>query len=428
MGNFLASRDNSCAPQATSSFRLEAESAMIKEDMPSHLAGHPDADGQKCSTDEGHGGSHAENLDDRTTLPSEEVSAAMQISNHGSLQLRQACDVHHPRRSSEQVPLELHHKLLEENKIIFQTFCYEKQRNCEIIRHMEAKEQNTLSLLHSVGVEDVETLVHYYQQCHGLTINLKKQAMEYHQKCMDLSSKIDKLEHLYSQKAMVESGSYQDSAATPSLLQTAVDGVNDAIAVCASEFFSRLKRNTNFNLALIDIPVEQRSPSNIKVALQALLCRIVFYGFGDPYFSLIDSGNSPFEIPSKRKSQLFHSFRRCRDREVAQLLDEDKDFEVLVHAKAYAVCEEIKLRLLSASGEDTNLDLLNRNDQGLHRNFLRFAKAVWVLHKLALAFEPSAEIFHVGSGSSFDDKFMEDIARDEYEEDDSTVRVKPQKE
>ncbi|MCO5601733.1 hypothetical protein L7F22_055857 [Adiantum nelumboides] len=326
--------------------------------------------------------------------------------------------------TSKQVSSEQHRKLFEEKESICAELVWEKQMNRSLRSQMEKQEQKLHSLLRSVRVEDMYSLARNYyelQQYREQATYLRAEIVEYEKKCVELSYKVDQLERLHSQKAMANSGSYHDSAATPPLLQTAVDGVNDAICVCASDFFSSLKRKANFDLYLaqLGIPSAQRSPSTLKAALQALLCKGLFKGFGDSFFSLEGTPNTLFSTPSDKKSDLFLSFKRCRDKEAEQLLEENKDFAHYVDVKAHDLC---------AAGDEIHLNLPNwTNDKVSYRKYLRLAKAVWVLHKLALAFEPSAEMFHVGSRSAFNGMFMEDIAHDEDEESDRIMQVKPHK-
>ncbi|MCO5548962.1 hypothetical protein L7F22_002426 [Adiantum nelumboides] len=305
------------------------------------------------------------------------------------------------------VLLEEHQKLSEEKESICAELVHEKRMNWHLKSQMEEQKRKMVSLF---GVEDMDSLARF---------------------CTELWSKVDQLERLHSEKAMAQSGSYHDSGATPPLLQTAADAVNEAICVCASHFFSSLKKKANHDLYLaqLDIPFVQRSPSAlIKASLQALLCKVLFKGFGDQFFSLEGTSIPPFSTPSDKKSDLFLSYKQCRDKEPEHLLKEHKDFADFVHAKDHDLCTEINSQLLSA-GDEIHPKMPNwTNDKDSYGRYLRLAKAVWVLHKLALAFEPSAEIFHVGSCSAFNGMFMEDIAHDEDEDgSDKMMEMKPHK-
>ncbi|KAJ0258597.1 Myosin-4 protein [Hirschfeldia incana] len=48
---------------------------------------------------------------------------------------------------------------------------------------------------------------------------------------------------------------------------------------------------------------------------------------------------------------------------------------------------------------------------GFYQAFLKLAKSVWILHRLAYSFDPAAKIFQVKKGSEFSDSYMESVLK-----------------
>ncbi|KAF3577441.1 hypothetical protein DY000_02028927 [Brassica cretica] len=48
---------------------------------------------------------------------------------------------------------------------------------------------------------------------------------------------------------------------------------------------------------------------------------------------------------------------------------------------------------------------------GFYQAFLKLAKPVWILHRLAYSFDPAAKIFQVKKGSEFSDSYMESVLK-----------------
>ncbi|WOL19134.1 protein of unknown function DUF641 [Canna indica] len=55
-----------------------------------------------------------------------------------------------------------------------------------------------------------------------------------------------------------------------------------------------------------------------------------------------------------------------------------------------------------------------------YQAFLRLAKAVWLLHRLAHSFDPAIEVFQVTRGDDFLDDYMESVVKDEVLMDDES--------
>lgn len=87
-------------------------------------------------------------------------------------------------------------------------------------------------------------------------------------------------------------------------------------------------------------------------------------------------------------------------------LEEDKACLVHLHL------EKVLLITDAQKAQEIAPSLLTYNDDDpFHKSFLRLGKAVWILHKLAFSFEPTAEITRIARGSTFDEEYMESMVQ-----------------
>ncbi|ERN02632.1 IRK-interacting protein [Amborella trichopoda] len=71
-------------------------------------------------------------------------------------------------------------------------------------------------------------------------------------------------------------------------------------------------------------------------------------------------------------------------------------------------CREKYLKLIHPRMEEEQVE---GSMPALHMAFLKMARSVWLLHKLAFSFEPRVRIFQVRKGLDFSMVYMEDVAR-----------------
>ncbi|CAE6051121.1 unnamed protein product [Arabidopsis arenosa] len=124
-----------------------------------------------------------------------------------------------------------------------------------------------------------------------------------------------------------------------------------------------------------------------KYAFESYICQRMFSGFQQKNFSDMD----PLDALGTNPDSNFGIF--CRSK-----------YLILVHPKMEA----------SFFG---NLDQRDYVTGGGHprtafyQAFLKLAKSVWILHRLAYSFDPAAKIFQVKKGSEFSDSYMESVVK-----------------
>ncbi|KAF9617157.1 hypothetical protein IFM89_034308 [Coptis chinensis] len=145
-----------------------------------------------------------------------------------------------------------------------------------------------------------------------------------------------------------------------------------------------------------------------KYAFESLICQRMFSGFQDKNFS-VESENL-----SVSNESFFHQFLAIRVVDPLDILSQNADsiFGKFCRSKYLAVVHP----KMEASFFG-NLDQRNHVMSGGHprtpfyQAFLKLAKSIWLLHKLAYSFDPKVKVFQVKRGSEFSDVYMESVVK-----------------
>ncbi|CAI8600746.1 unnamed protein product [Vicia faba] len=143
-----------------------------------------------------------------------------------------------------------------------------------------------------------------------------------------------------------------------------------------------------------------------KYAFESYICQRMFGGFEQESFSV----NS--DSITVNKESFFHQFLALREIDPLDMLGQNPDsiFGKFCSSKYLAVVHP----KMEASFFG-NLDQRNYVMGGGHprtpfyQAFLKLAKSIWLLHKLAYSFEPNVKVFQVKGGSEFSDVYMESV-------------------
>ncbi|MCO5583425.1 hypothetical protein L7F22_037336 [Adiantum nelumboides] len=325
------------------------------------------------------------------------------------------------------VPLDEHNLLIEEKNLILRELNAEKEKSLQISTQIESEKQEREGQLHSMGCENLAALIAKYKELQKSKeeslSSLRDEVLAQKKKYEELSENLKEIVQEDLAMADVDESRRRNVTATPQLrLQPATDEVKHVIAICAKELLSILKTNFNtfLNFAHVDGPAEQtkRTATYEECALQALLCRVFFKDFENLFYEVTGVVTPRFETPSQRKATFFRYFEAWRHEEHVVTLSTDYNFRIFLEKKSSELCMELQIQLLFPDDENVQLrqsdqlssflKLSTIRNNSFFDTFIRLGKAVWMLHKVALACQPSAEIFRVGQGSSFDEAFMED--------------------
>lgn len=151
--------------------------------------------------------------------------------------------------------------------------------------------------------------------------------------------------------------------------------------------------------------------SHRKYAFESYVCQQMWNGFENDDFYIFGSLSSILD-PDKHRRECFDEFLDMRTIDPLELISVNPDclFGKFCHKKF--------LQLVHPKMETSffgNFEHRNQITDGAHPNsqfyqsFLRLAKAVWLVHRLAFAFNPTVSIFQVKRGNPFSPLCMESL-------------------
>ncbi|WOL02026.1 IRK-interacting protein-like [Canna indica] len=155
-------------------------------------------------------------------------------------------------------------------------------------------------------------------------------------------------------------------------------------------------------------------PRHAKYALEAYVNRKVFQGFENETFYLEGSLSSLIN-PAEFRRDCFAQFRDMRGMEPEQLLGilPGCPFGRFAAAKYLAIVHAKMEESLFGGGAEQRRQVLagNHPRTGFYGEYLRLAKAVWLLHLLAFAIDPAPAHFEASRGAEFQPHYMESVLR-----------------
>ncbi|KAL3626758.1 hypothetical protein CASFOL_029330 [Castilleja foliolosa] len=149
-------------------------------------------------------------------------------------------------------------------------------------------------------------------------------------------------------------------------------------------------------------------PNHKCFAFESFVCKKMFDGFGCPNFS---SG--------KKQGLFFATFKEMR-------LVGATDYMAWKPKSPFALfCREKYLKLLHPKMEASIFGNLNQRglvssgdipETGFFSAFCEMAKRVWLLHCLAMSYNPEVTVFQVSKGSRFSEVYMESLSDEAFDD------------
>ncbi|GLU00445.1 hypothetical protein SLE2022_178170 [Rubroshorea leprosula] len=158
----------------------------------------------------------------------------------------------------------------------------------------------------------------------------------------------------------------------------------------------------------IELNVVYAKRAHKKYAFESHICQRMFSGFQQEKFSI------KLDDITVGKESFFHQYLAMREIDPLDVLGQNPDsiFGKFCRSK-YLVVVHPKMEA-SFFG---NLDQRNYVMGGGHprtpfyQAFLKLAKSIWLLHRLAYSFEPNVKLFQVKRGSEFSEVYMESVVK-----------------
>ena len=273
----------------------------------------------------------------------------------------------------------------------------------------EIQEQQNLLKTYEVMVKKFQSEI---QNKDSEILQLQQQIQEANQKRVKLEKNL-KLRGLSTKESegSVEENGFFPVDLTPDLFISVVEAAFKAIHDFSKPLINMMKAagwDLDAAANSIEPNVVYAKRAHKKYAFESHICQRMFSGFQHESFS-IKSDNL-----TVTKESFFHQFLALREMDPLDTLGQNPDsifgkfcrskYLVVVHPKMDA----------SFFG---NLDQRNYVMGGGHprtpfyQAFLKLAKSIWLLHRLAYSFDPNVKVFQVKRGSEFSEVYMESVVK-----------------
>ncbi|XP_008798959.2 protein GRAVITROPIC IN THE LIGHT 1-like [Phoenix dactylifera] len=159
--------------------------------------------------------------------------------------------------------------------------------------------------------------------------------------------------------------------------------------------------------------IAEMDPHHAKHALESYVNRKVFHGFENETFYIEGSLTSLLR-PAEFRIDCFAQFKDMRGMDPAELLGvlPTCQFGRFAAKKYLAIVHPKMEESLFGGVEQRRKVMAGAHPRtGFYGEFLRLAKAVWLLHLLAFALDPAPNHFEASKGAEFHPEYMESAVR-----------------
>ncbi|KAL3624495.1 hypothetical protein CASFOL_031163 [Castilleja foliolosa] len=273
----------------------------------------------------------------------------------------------------------------------------------------EIQEQQSLLKTYEVMVKKFQSEI---QNKDSEILQLEQQIQEANQKKVKLEKNL-KLRGLSTKESESSGGEngILSSDLSPELFKSAVEAASKAIHDFSKPLINMMKAagwDLDGAANSIEPDVVYAKRAHKKYAFESHICQRMFVGFQDESFSL-----KP-ENPITKES-FFQEYLALREMDPLDAVGQGPD------SMFGKFCQSKYLLVVHQKMEASffgNLDQRNYIMGGGHprtafyQAFLKLAKSIWLLHRLAHCFEPSVKIFQVKRDSEFSEVYMESVVKD----------------
>ncbi|OVA19543.1 protein of unknown function DUF641 [Macleaya cordata] len=273
----------------------------------------------------------------------------------------------------------------------------------------EIQEQQSLLKTYEVMVKKFQSQI---QTKDSEIHQLQQRIQDSNQKRVKLERKL-KLRGLSAKESedLEDENGFFSLELTPDLFISAVESAFKAIHDFSKPLINMMKAagwDLDAAAHSIEPSVIYAKRSHKKYAFESHVCQRMFSGFQEESFSVKQDNLTV------SKEGFFHQFLAMRTTDPLDILSQNPDsiFGKFCRSK-YLVVVPLKMEA-SFFG---NLDQRNYVLGGGHprtpfyQAFLKLAKSIWLLHRLAYSFDPKVKVFQVQRGSEFSEVYMESVVK-----------------
>ncbi|KAJ6806584.1 uncharacterized protein M6B38_175625 [Iris pallida] len=273
----------------------------------------------------------------------------------------------------------------------------------------EIQEQQSLLKTYEVMVKKFQSQI---QTRDSEIVNLHQQIQEAAQRKIKLEKKL-KQRGLLSKEPedSEEVNNFFSVELSPNLFSSAVETAYKSIHDFSKPLINMMKAagwDLDAAAHAIEPAAVYSKRAHKKYAFESHICQKMFSGFEEESFS-IDVGNVNVSTES-----FFHQFLAVRAMDPLDILSQSPDS---IFGK---FCRSKYLMVVHQKMESSffgNLDQRNYVMGGGHprtpfyQAFLKLAKSIWLLHRLAYSFDPKVRVFQVKVGTEFSEVYMESVVK-----------------
>ncbi|KAJ8632226.1 hypothetical protein MRB53_025562 [Persea americana] len=272
----------------------------------------------------------------------------------------------------------------------------------------EIQEQQNLLKTYEVMVKKFQSQL---QTKDSEILQLQQQIQESNQRKVKLEKKLKQRGLQAKESEDLEENSFFSMELTPSLFSSAVEAAYKAIHDFSKPLINLMKAagwDLDAAANAIQPAVVYAKRSHQKYAFESHICQRMFAGFDEESFSV------KHDDLSISKEGFFHQFLALRVMDPLDVLSQNADS---IFGK---FCRSKYLSVIHPKMEASffgSLDQRNYVAGGGHprtpfyQAFLKLAKSIWLLHRLALSFDPNITVFQVRKGTEFSEVYMESIVK-----------------
>ncbi|KAL7083320.1 hypothetical protein ACP275_14G154000 [Erythranthe tilingii] len=273
----------------------------------------------------------------------------------------------------------------------------------------EIQEQQSLLKTYEVMVKKFQSEI---QNKDSEILQLEQQIQEANQKRVKLEKNL-KLRGLSAKESEGVNGVFSLLDLSPDLFKSAVEAASRAIHDFSKPLINMMKAagwDLDAAANSIEPNVNYAKRAHKKYAFESHICQRMFVGFQDENFSM----KKPEKNPIETKESFFQQYLALREIDPLDAVGQDPDSMFGIF------CQGKYLEVLHQKMEASffgNLDQRNYIMGGGHprtafyQAFLKLAKSIWLLHRLAHSFEPSVKIFQAKRDSEFSEVYMESVVK-----------------
>ncbi|PKU63830.1 protein GRAVITROPIC IN THE LIGHT 1 [Dendrobium catenatum] len=272
----------------------------------------------------------------------------------------------------------------------------------------EIQEQQSLLKTYEVMVKKFQSQI---QNRETEILQLQQQIQESQQRKVKLEKKLKQRGLLSREPGDSEEDNFFSIELTPSLFASTVENAYKSIHDFSKPLINMMKAagwDLDAAANAIEASVVYARRAHKKYAFEAHICQRMFSGFEEESFC-VDTGDL-----NVSNEGFFHQFLAIRAMDPLDVLSQNPD------SIFGRFCRNKYLLIIHPKMESSffgNVDQRNYVMSGGHprtpfyQAFLKLAKSIWLLHRLAYSFDPNAKVFQVRSGTEYSEIYMESVIK-----------------